>query len=434
MFESRLFRFFTLFTVVFAVFITSITSFVGCSSESQEPKIPVDTLKVNIDTVPKVDTSFIRAVTATAEEDTVKVIRVSDQADLDTPYQVDDKAGKSVKRVFTGKRINIAIIGVDSRLGAGTKHADANHILSILVDSGTIEITSIPRDTPADAGMPDSSGQNKLTIVYVTKGKQAYFEKAANIAGLDKIHYYVEVSFSQAMGILELVGLKDPASALQVLRSRKGLGGDDYQRSYNQGQFIGQMIFKHFEKLMGPFGDLILRGGLAITETNLNFQTAKNLLAQLKAKGFGKDKERIINRVRPPMGMNFKVFDFTDAKTFKTLGKKIEYFNQSQIEEDSTQTLSGKPNVAYRLKNAISKSVSDSAKNPQRVINTLKVYFAQHAWLQVTNQVERDRIRQDMCNLLYNAYIKRKDKKSADNVKRIVEDEKKLFESGALKN
>jgi anionic cell wall polymer biosynthesis LytR-Cps2A-Psr (LCP) family protein len=410
----------------------------GISSSERDVTFNQDTSKINKDTVPKVDSNFLKAVTTTAEEDSVHIIRVSDPSGLDINYQIDEKAGKPTKRIFTGRRINIAVIGVDSRLGAGTKHADANHILSILVDSGNIEITSIPRDTPADAGMADSSGQNKLTIVYAAKGRQAYFEEACRIAGLDKIHYYVEVSFSQAMGILELVGLKDPGSALQVLRSRTGLGGDDYQRSYNQGQFIGQMMFRHFEKFNGPFSELLLRGGLAITETNINVQTAKNIISQLKNKGFGKDKNKISNRVRPAMGMNFKIYDFTDTKTFKSLGKKIEYFNESQTatrnDSDSTASKPGRPNVAYRLRGVLSKSASDSAKYPQRVINNLKVYFAQHAWLQVTNQSEREKIRNDFYVLLYNAYLKKKDPKSAENVKRVIEDEKKLFESGVLKN
>ncbi|MGA1308141.1 MAG: hypothetical protein ACO30M_09665, partial [Candidatus Kapaibacteriota bacterium] len=151
----------------------------------------------------------------------------------------------SLKKIpASARRVNIAIIGVDARMGTVSKRADANHILSIVPDSGYIEIISIPRDTPANAGMTDST-QNKLTIVHAMRGTKAYLQEAAKIAKVGPIKYWIQLGFSQAIGIIELLGQRDSKSTLQVLRSRKGLGGDDYQRCFNQGQYIRQMLLRH---------------------------------------------------------------------------------------------------------------------------------------------------------------------------------------------
>jgi hypothetical protein len=354
--------------------------------------------------------------------------------DDDVPWLNDPQTNKSYRKIFTGRRINIAVVGVDSRMGAGTKHADANHILSILIDSGYVDIITIPRDTPADAGYDDSTGQNKLTIVYAAKGREAYFKEAARIAGLDRIHHYAEFSFSQAMGLIELLGYHDAASTLQVLRSRTGLGGDDYQRCYNQAQFIRQMLLKHFDKLTGMFGSLLIRGGLALVKTDMSYDYVKQIVDKFNEKKFPRSPNDIIVRVKPHIGANYKVYDFTDQKTIDGLKKKIERFNLSNLEKDSTLNFVGRYNPAPRLWNAINSAVSDTAKRPQQVINKLKVLFEQRAWMQVSNLNERDRIRSQFGILLISAYNKKKQFNDAEKVRSIIEAERTLFSIPIFKN
>ncbi|HRK58936.1 MAG TPA: LCP family protein, partial [Candidatus Kapabacteria bacterium] len=206
-----------------------------------------------------------------------------------------------------GKRINIAVIGVDARLGTNTRHADANHLISILPDSGVIQIFSVPRDTPAEANMPDTSGQNKLTIVYANRGIKSYLKELGRITGVGEIPYYMEVGFSQAMGIIEMLGFKDSKATLQVLRSRKGLGGDDYQRCYNQGQFIRQSILSHFKRFDGVMGDVLLRGGLKFTNTNITPVIASSIIDELQKVNFPRSGNAVSVHVRPRMKMKFKV-------------------------------------------------------------------------------------------------------------------------------
>jgi anionic cell wall polymer biosynthesis LytR-Cps2A-Psr (LCP) family protein len=371
------------------------------------------------------DSAFIKATQAD-EDTTEKIIKMSSPLNSNYEGGYDEQAGKNVKCVYDGRRINIAVIGLDARVGTVSNHADANHILSIMPDKGIIEITSIPRDTPADAGMPDSTGQNKLTIVRAMKGRQAYLREAAKIAGLDKIPYYVEVGFSQVMGILELLGYSDSKSALQVLRSRKGLGGDDFQRSYNQGQFIRQTMLRHFSKTTGTLGDLLIRGGLALVETNLTADITSNIVESLEKNGFGDNPEDVTIKVRPPMGMKFKVYDFSNKEVVNGLQHKIEGFNVKNGAADTKP--SDKFNVSSKLWSAIHKAAADSARKPQSVIASLELLYSQRAWLQVENKDDRAKIRDSFETLLVGAYTKKKQNDKAKKVKEAIEKEKQLFQ------
>ena len=366
------------------------------------------------------DSGFVEAVTEADTEEIV--IRTSVPINENYKAGIDEEAGKNVRHVYEGRRINIAVIGLDARLGTVSNHADANHILSIMPDSGVVEITAIPRDTYADAGMSDSSGQNKLTIVRANRGRKAYLREAARIARLDNIPYYVEVGFSQVMGLLELFGVKDSRSGLQVLRSRKGLGGDDFQRCYNQAQFIRQMMLRHFGKVAGTFGDVIIRGGLAFVETNLTAKTVSNIVEQLKDRGFGDRPEDVCVRVRPALGMKFKVHDFTQQEVFDELKKRIENHNVHSGEEASKTV-----NVANRLWTVIKSASADSAKSPSKVVRKLETYFNQRAWMQVPDHEDRAVIRTHISDLLASAYRRTKKEAKAAHVEAVIKAEEELF-------
>lgn len=340
-------------------------------------------------------------------------------------YTVQPIKEKIVKT--NAKRINIALIGVDARLGTLSKRADANHILSIIPDSGIIEIISIPRDTPAEAGMPDSSGQNKLTIVYATRGISGYLKEAAKIANLNKIDFYIELGFSQAMGIIELLGHRDSRSTLQVLRSRKGLGGDDYQRCFNQGQYIRQMILKHFDKANGLLGEILIRGGLALVHSNLTADNVKYIVSELGRKGFPKSPDCITVRVRPQLMQKFKVYNFADSATVKQLKTKIERFNTFMSKKDTSYRSSKQINISEKLNNILITAAADTAKRPKQAINKLQAYFDQHAWLQIMNQQSRESIRSRFASILSVSYWKLGKGEQAKKVLETIELEKQLF-------
>ncbi len=99
----------------------------------------------------------------------------------------------SAAEAAAAENARINITGLDSRMGTIGNHADANHILSVLLDSGAVEIISIPRDTPADAGLDDRAraghGSNNeipvpgqeipepATIVLISLGSLAVLRK-----------------------------------------------------------------------------------------------------------------------------------------------------------------------------------------------------------------------------------------------------------------
>lgn len=391
--------------------ISSVDEFDKATSEPQDSDKPIDT-------------NFIKAVTV---KDTVEKVRSSKPLPgIDSNYktETDKNAGKNTNMIYDGKRINIAIIGLDARMGTVSNHADANEILSIMPDNGKIEITAIPRDTPADAGMSDDN-QNKLTIVRANRGRKAYLKAAAKIAKLDEIPYYVEVGFSQVMGILELFGYHDTKSALQVLRSRKALGGDDYQRCYNQAQFIRQLMLNHFGKVKGPFGGLLIRGGLALVETNLNASLINQIVEALDQNGFGNSPDDIIVKVRPPIGINFKVHNFTQQETFDELQHRIERKNRHSGNDDAFNSM-----VSQKLWNAINSAAKDSSsKRYRNVISKLKNYYNQRAWMQVSDVKDRDNIRSRFRSLMSGAYYKLSQPANAEAVQNTIDAEKELFEN-----
>jgi len=400
--------------------ILIVFSLIMCDNRENEQEIQdntenLDTLTSN-DTLEKdhwIDSDLVK------EEEYILVSNPNDTGIIQ--YGIDDNAGKNIRRVYNGRRINIALTGLDSRMGRNDNHADANHILSILLDSGLVEIFSIPRDTPADAGYDDSTGQNKLTVVRAAKGRNAYLKELARIAGLDRIHYYMEVSFSQFIGLVELFGVRNSHETLRVLRSRKGLGGDDYQRVYNQGQFIAQMIYKHFDKFSGMFQEVLVRGGLFFVDSDLDASTANNIINTLEEKGFPRSKNDLTVKIKPPIPIRFKIYDFTYENVVNGLLNKVERFNHND------SAVAG-VNPSKVLWNAINRAVSDSTnKRYKNVSNALRPYFDQRAWMQVLDTSERNAIRQRLSVLLIDAYKKSKNDKEAQRVLKLYEAERELY-------
>lgn len=328
---------------------------------------------------------------------------------------------------YQGKIINIAVTGVDSRMGDRTKHADANHVFSLLLDSGKIIITSVPRDTYVDLGYDDSLNLNKLTICRASRSRETYLKELAKIAGLAKIDYYVEFGFSQAMGLIEFLGYSNPNATLQVLRSRKALGGDDYQRCYNQGQFMRQAILKNSSKAEGLTGELLIRGGLFLVESNLTTAIVKSLHETLQKNGFGKNPSDIKVIVKPRMANKFKVFDFTDQDQMKQLQDKAQFYFETRERPEDGDNKNIQDFVYKRLINVLAKAAADTAKKPMNSYNTLKVYFEQRAWLQIRDAKQKDQVREEFKTILSRSLIRAKKEKQAKEILEAFELEKEFL-------
>jgi len=390
-------------------------------------KLTFDSSEAISDTLKTFDTAFIKSILPEVDSN-IKIINLSYDPGYKPEIVFDADAGKYIKRVYNGRRLNIAVTGVDSRLGERYKHADANHVISILIDNGKIEIYSIPRDTYADAGYDDTTGFNKISNVRGTKGREFYLSELASIAGLDKIHYWVEFGFSQAMGFFEWFGHENPKATLKILRSRQALGGDDFQRVYNQAQYMKQMILNNFGKLNGLAGEVIIRGAITIAETNLTTAIVHEIIKNLRTRGFGNKPDDIEIKIRPPFPLEYKVYDFSDPATLLYLSSKIDAaFVKSRGDTTEIKTSDHSQYIYKLLQNRLDKIIGDSITNPTQVINGLRIYFEQKAWFQISDSSMRSHIREKIANNLYDAYIMKRDSARANAVIAAIKIEDELF-------
>lgn len=323
----------------------------------------------------------------------------------------------------SGRVVNLLITGIDARLGEHSGRADANHVVRFYLDSGCVEVISIPRGTMADAGYPDTSQYNMIANVRTARGQESYFKEIAKIAGIPKVDYWVEFGFSQAIGLLELMGYKDNASStLRVLRSRKAYATGDFQRSYNQGQFIRQAILRTFDKTDDILGQLAMRAALVLVETNLTYDATQYLLSELRSHGFSSaTANRAWVRMKPEMISRFQVFDFDSVSVNHLdaqIAKRVDHTIPDSVAKRSAD-------YERRLGNIIDRAAADSAKAPRKVITTLSRPFKQRSWLQIQDKRKRLAMRNRICGLLISSYNRTNQPAAALTVQQYLDIENK---------
>lgn len=373
----------------------------------------------------ELDTAFLKSV---FELDTSSVL----DGDSLIINGEDNTAG-SLRDNFAGyNRINIAVIGVDGRMGAPRGHADANHIISIIPDAGKIQIISIPRDTYVDCGYDDSTNQNKLTVYYMGAGRQAYLEKIAEISGLGSIKYYVEFGFSQAMGILRLFGYNS-TETLQVLRSRKSFAIGDYQRVYNQAQFIRQLILKHFELINGTLKPVFINGILALVRTNMDYELVSSIFNKIEEKGIHKNPDNISIKIKPGVYTNYKVFDFSNPEVIASLKEHLKLENIAKQDTTAFRPKDFQEYLTNKINKIINDATRDTLKNPKIAISKLKPYYEQKIWLQISDEEESLEYSRKFSNILTNSYLKIKDTANAMKIQNAFLAEQELFNKSKTK-
>lgn len=367
----------------------------------------------------ELDTAFLKSI---FELDTTSVLK----GDSLLISGEDNRAGSTRDEYAGYNRINIAVIGVDGRMGSPRGHADANHIISIIPNAGKIQIISIPRDTYVDCGYDDSTNLNKLTVYYMGAGREAYLDKVAEISGLGSIKYYVEFGFSQALGMLRLFGYNS-TETLQVLRSRKSFAIGDYQRVYNQAQFVRQLILKHFELINGSLKPVFINGILALVKTNMNYDIISNIFQKIEEKQIYKNPDNITIKIKPGVQTKYKVFDFSNPDIIADLKSKLKL---EDIAKQDTTGFSPKNFQAYltgKLDKLIYDSAKDTLKNPRLAINKLKPYYEQKIWLQINNDEESLEYSRKVSEIMWNSYLKIKDTINARRIQNSFLAEQELF-------
>ncbi len=332
-------------------------------------------------------------------------------------------------RKFSGKlrgdRVTVLITGLDSRLGSNTSHADANHLLLIYPETGFIQIISIPRGTYADAGHIDTS-ENYLANVRSNRGHRIYMSEVARIAGTGKIDYFVEFGFSQAIGLMELLGYKSNAvQMLRMLRHRKSFSGGDVQRCYNQGQFIRQMILGFFPIVDGVSGDIMIRAALYLVRTDLDFSSVKQIIQKLRDKGFPRGRNDVTVTIKPQYRAVTNEYDFTNDISCDSLYRRLsEFATKIGLKEKANDAASHSEDV-YRKLNTLLKEISKL--HNEKIAEILERLFEQRIWYQVLDKSKRAEARDRIGEMLIKSYKSIGRKSDAEKVKIELEDDIELM-------
>ena len=390
-FGTALVRSLVLSTVLFSILHTA-----GCAKHEKDPVVESETPKI------KAKDAAHTAAETKKRIDTILNLKVPPMG---------------------GRCVCVSLVGLDSRLNDGIKHADANHVIKFWLDSGAVEIIDIPRDTHVEVGL--DSNLNILTNLRAHRGRRAYMDTVAKLTRSRKIDYYCELGFSQALGMLELLGHKDDAAqTLRVLRSRQGFDAGDFQRCYNQGTFVSQVLTRHFSKGTGWFRDPILRAALLLVDSNMPLDTIKSILDQLEKKGFP-DNNKCYVHIMPNFGYRLPRYDFESSESIATLNKQIDDKLKRVGIENGTVT---SDDFKKQLETLLVKAAADTAKNPRRVVQTLSRPFDQRAWMQLSDKSARADAAKRLCAMLILSYNKIGKKQEALEITGFYERQREAFE------
>lgn len=342
------------------------------------------------------------AVEAEPPAQTAEIMTVSDERKSHMPIvrpEEDSTVRAQMKAIsnappIRGRVINIVLFGIDSRMGVRNSRADAIHLFTINPDSAVVEIMSIPRDTYIDLGYPDTTRFNIIANARA-RGYEGFMNKVAEVSGRGPIKYYVEIGFSQAMGVLEMLGYKDPVSTLKFLRTRKTMAAGDIQRSHNQAVFLRQNLMGKFGLLTGATGDVLLSAGLHFVTTNLTKEFSQGLIYAMQERNFPHHRADAV-RLRMPSIYKFRLKDMTADSA--TVARTMALIDRRVDEEDNHI-----PDVAQYLRKQHRLALADTAR-PGRVITRLSRLNEQRAWVQIQDRLMRKELRDAISTTLEDAY------------------------------
>jgi hypothetical protein len=247
----------------------------------------------------------------------------------------------------------------------------------------------------------------------------------SEITGVYPIHHYVEFGFSQAIGLLEVLGYKDNAtSTLRVLRSRQAYRAGDFQRSYNQGRFIRSAILKNLKSGTDFVPSLGLRAGVLIVDTDLTYDASSTLVDEMNAHGFDASPSRVWVRLMPAVVMRMQAFEF-DSTNIVALNHQIDERVGKLLKDSLRVTTNSYEQSLQTLLNR-----ADSCTKSAGVVRILRRPYDQRAWMQVTNRPRRAAYRDRLCGRLEGAYRRMGHTNQAYKIHEYVEQEKQLLEAG----
>ena len=313
--------------------------------------------------------------------------------------------------------LDILLIGLDSRLGDERGRADALHLLTIDVSAPHIRITSIPRGTHSPLGY-ENEASNIISNVRAARGREELQRRVARMCRRDSVPYYVEIGFSDAFGILELLGYEDPGAELQALRQRKDFQFGDHNRCYNQGLFVRSAILRLLPLLEGATGELLLRAGLDLVHSNLTAEQCRGLVYILNDAG---------------MADSPSLVDVTLRSRFR--GRIERAMPAGTVDPAAPHAVAGlrydgMGGDARRAERRIRSVLAEAAGNrgrPERVRALLSTLFTQHAWLQLPTGALRRQLRDSLAAGLLDACVRMGDAAAVQRIRRTLRADERLF-------
>lgn len=311
------------------------------------------------------------------------------------------------------RKLDILLIGLDSRLGKIRGRADALHLFTVDLDAPSILITSIPRGTYTDLGY-ENDASNIIANVRSARGRAELQHRVARLCRRDSVPYYLEAGFSDAFGLLELLGYADPVAELQALRQRRSYQYGDHTRCYNQGIFLRNAFLRLLPLLEGVTGDILLRAGLDLVHTNLSREQCRGIAYILNDAGAARLPELVSVRLRSRFRRHIERAPRVEAYAHAVPG--IDY-----------RDLGGTTHAAERrIRSALAEAAAGT-EAPRRVRDRLLVMFRQHGWLQIGDRSVRRQLRDSLAATLLTACAQLGNTGEVREIRRTVEADNVLF-------
>lgn len=227
--------------------------------------------------------------------------------------------------------INLLLLGLDSRKGQSDPNCDAIHMVQFNTNDWSIDITSVPRGTYAliPGSLPEHEYYLANTCSYV--GLEYGIEQIERVVGV-RADYYATVGFSDVYGILRVLQLPTSQS-LQWLRHRQGYAIGDPQRSRNQAVFMKDIILTQLNRFRSDSFRPMLFVMYGMLDTDMDFATARALLAGYLNTRIDERPDDIRLRMRPYYEVEDYHLDFDnpDEQIENLLRRVAPFLSESDL-------------------------------------------------------------------------------------------------------
>ncbi|EKD33296.1 MAG: hypothetical protein ACD_76C00052G0003 [uncultured bacterium] len=287
--------------------------------------------------------------------------------------------GGSKFDIASKDEVNVLLIGLDSRAGWKKAHCDANHMFTLNIKNKTLTITSVPRGTYVFIpGGPYEATEYYLANSCELVGVEYGAAQVEKIVG-KQADFRVYAGFSQTMGVLRALGMPAP-EAMQWLRYRHGYAIGEPQRSANQAVFMKDMVVKYLPKFESEFSIPFQFALFSIVDTDMDFATARALLAFAYSADFDKHPEKIFIAMKPEY--ETAEFHFDPEKTALELERARGYLQPLLPSDD----LSGKS------LEEIQSQLADYLRSALNSNDPIDDIMRKKIWLQVENSAVREEL------------------------------------------